>query len=94
MAQRVGVTFMNTMPRGVAFSSASDTGSSLFQKTRNEKEIARLNTKVQKLESLCRALQMERNRTSGGAISQNEAKALVKEEEVKGERLLHSGLRI
>jgi hypothetical protein len=43
----------------------------LMQKTKNEKEILRLNNKVQKLESLCRALQVERNR--GGSSEKDEA---------------------
>jgi len=37
----------------------------LWQKTRSEKEVTLLMTKVSKLESLCRALQEERRKLAG-----------------------------
>lgn len=40
-----------------------------LQKTRSDKETAVLQTKVQKLESLCRALQLERKKTTPAAGS-------------------------
>ena len=71
---------------GQLSSETHGTHADFLQKTRSDKEIGRLTNKVDKLESLCRALQVERNRLTADATSNSDGRSTSKASDTEVEQ--------